>query len=255
MQKERKVLTAFRWQSDGWAGRLEGKCSRGLLSGHTRAPFNKVQRWAAPQHIAGEWEEGEWGWREGWAKAHAFFFFFFLSLTTCHACETGIPHMCMGAEIGNPQPGQALKRIQRSGGVPAIICSDTLTPLSLHEGMIELEEMHCIFYFFIFFSAVPTVCNVRSDHSLVVIQPYSSTREKQADMYRGWGQVEIINVSKCRMCLILNTDACEANTYKDLDKPCSECYHTSCISHLHAALRNKQCFSHGCTVETLTGPL
>lgn len=93
--------------------------------------------------------------------------------------------MCMGAEIGNPQPGQALKRIQRSGGVPAIICSDTLTPLSLHEGMIELEEMHCIFYFFIFFSAVPTVCNVRSDHSLVVIQPYSSTREKQADMYRG----------------------------------------------------------------------
>lgn len=72
---------------------------------------------------------------------------FFLSRTTCHACETGIPHMCMGAEIGNPQPGQAPKRIQRSGGVPAIICGDTLTPLSLHEGMIEPEEMHCIFFF------------------------------------------------------------------------------------------------------------
>lgn len=65
MQKEWKVLTAFRWQSDGWAGRLEGKCSRGLLSGHTRAPFNKVQRWAAPQHIAREWGEGECEWKEG----------------------------------------------------------------------------------------------------------------------------------------------------------------------------------------------
>lgn len=31
-------------------------------------------------------------------------------------------------------------------------------------------------------------------------------------------------------------DAFRANAYKNLYKPRSECYHTSCVSHLHAAL-------------------
>lgn len=45
-------------------------------------------------------------------KAHAFFF---QSLSTCHAHKPGIPHMCMEAEIENPQLGQALKIIQSFG--------------------------------------------------------------------------------------------------------------------------------------------
>ncbi len=166
MQKEWKVLTAFRWQSDGWAGRLEGKCSRGLLSGHTRAPFNKVQRWAAPQHIAREWEEGEWEWREGWVRLTHFS----QSFSTCHACEPGIPHMCMGAEIGNPQSGQALKIFQSFGWVPAImlILDMPVTLSSPHAGMNKPQQMCCISSL-----AVPTVeqCNVRSDYVHVVIQP------------------------------------------------------------------------------------
>lgn len=144
MQKEWKALTAFRWQSDGWAGRLQGKCSRGLLSGHTRAPFNKVQRWAAPQHIAGEWEGGR------------------VRLTEAHAFSRGsLP--VMPASLGfltcaREQRLEILRKNRSWRGFRDLKkylplhddtrhACDTLTPLSLHERWISCNR------YFIFTSA------------------------------------------------------------------------------------------------------
>lgn len=167
MQKERKVLTAFRWQSDGWAGRLEGKCSRGLLSGHTRAPFNKVQRWAAPQHIAGEWEEGEWGWREGMSKGSCVFSWAALPVMPARLGFL----TCAWEQRLEILSQDRLRRGFRD--LEEYLPSYAVTLWHPYLYMKEwLSPKRCTVFFF-FASAVPAVCNVRNDHSLVVIQPIS----------------------------------------------------------------------------------